>query len=177
MKIWMLTIALVTSVGLTACAKKKPADTSGDSDVPKVATTDTQPGEEVRTGLPDPSADSVTLGTIYFELDASTLTEDAKATLAKNADTLVGNVSVTIRVEGHADERGSTQYNLALGQKRANAVKNYLNSLGVATSRMEVVSYGEEKPSATGHDESAWSKNRRVELAVTAGADRVSSSY
>ena len=82
-----------------------------------------------------------------------------------------------VRLEGHADERGSTQYNLALGERRANAVKTYLSTLGVSVGRMELVSYGEEKGADAGHDDAAWSKNRRVELSVTAGSERVSSSY
>jgi peptidoglycan-associated lipoprotein len=75
---------------------------------------------------------------------------------------------VRIRVEGHADERGETEYNLALGDKRARSVKKYLEDLGVTSDRMEVVSYGEEKPAVVGSNEEAWSKNRRAEFVIVA---------
>ena len=132
--------------------------------------------DEVRNGLPDVN-ETVSLATVFFDLDAATLSQDAKAILDRNAEALRTNPDVMVRVEGHADERGSTQYNAALGDRRANAVKTYLNALGVSSTRMEVVSYGEEKPSDKGHDETSWTANRRVELAVTAGAGKVSSSY
>ena len=177
MKVLTLAVlALGLTLGATGCKKKTPADSG--TGTPSTATQPAADGEEARQGLPDPNAaERTTLGKVYFELDMATLSEEAKATLAENADVLSGNASVTVRVEGHADERGSTQYNIALGMRRATAVQNYLSSLGVATSRMEVVSYGEEKPAVQGGDESAWSRNRRVELAVTAGGDLVSSSY
>lgn len=179
MKTWTIAAAALCMLAATGCNKKKPAVTTGDTNPPAATETSSTvaTGEEVRTGLPDPKGERITLGKIYFEFDAATLSDEAKATLKANAETLLGNVEVHVRLEGHADERGSTQYNAALGDRRANAVKTYLNALGVPSTRLEVVSYGEEKPSNKGHDEAAWSSNRRVELAVTAGADKVSSSY
>jgi len=178
MKTWTIAAAALCMLAATGCNKKKPPVAAGDTTTtPAVETTTVASGEEVRTGLPDPKGETLTLGKIYFEFDAATLSDDAKTTLKKNAETLLGNVDVRVRLEGHADERGSTQYNLALGERRANAVKTYLSTLGVSVGRMELVSYGEEKGADAGHDDAAWSKNRRVELTVTAGNDRVSSSY
>ena len=178
MKTWIVAAAALSMLAATGCKKKTPT-AAGDTATPAVTpVAEVQPsGEEVRSGLPDPRGEMLSLGTVYFEFDAATLSEDAKTTLKRNAEALLGNVAVTVRVEGHADERGSTQYNLALGERRANAVKTYFTSLGVAASRLELVSYGEEKAAVEGHDDASWAKNRRVELSVTAGADRVSSSY
>ena len=180
MKTWTIAAATVCMLAATGCKTKKPPVAAGEDTVstpaPAVAE-NTVPGEEARTGLPDPNGETVTLGKIYFEFDAATLSEESKATLQKNAETLLGNMQVHVRLEGHADERGSTQYNLALGERRANSVKSYLSTLGISVGRMELVSFGEEKASDAGHDDAAWSKNRRVELSVTAGSDRVSSSY
>jgi peptidoglycan-associated lipoprotein len=117
------------------------------------------------------SSDDNTAGplkTIYFAFDTSRLSSAAKSTLEQNAMWLKGASSVDIQIEGHCDERGGQQYNLALGERRAKAVKSYLEALGVATNRVSVISYGKERPSTFGHDEQAWSKNRRANFIVTA---------
>lgn len=173
----LMIAAAALSMLAAGCKGKKPPATTAENPAPAGAPVAENAGEEVRTGLPDPSGERIALGTIYFEFDAATLSDEAKATLKQNAEALLGNAGVMVRVEGHADERGTTQYNLALGERRANAVKTYLTSLGVAVSRLELVSYGEEKPAVAGTGDDAYAKNRRVELSVTAGSDRVSSSY
>jgi peptidoglycan-associated lipoprotein len=104
------------------------------------------------------------LDTVYFEFDQATLTDQAKDILVRNADWLRTNGTVRVQVEGNADERGTNEYNLALGERRAAAVKNYLSSLGVDVSRLVVISYGEERPADPNHGEDAWSKNRRVDF-------------
>lgn len=108
------------------------------------------------------------LRTVYFGFDSSTLDGEAKSTMQANAEFLTANASVDIQVEGHCDERGGRQYNLALGERRAKAVRDHLVALGVAAKRVSVVSYGNERPAAEGHDESAWSKNRRGNFVITA---------
>ena len=174
MKMRWIAVATV-AVAMAGC--HKPTATAAKPEADTVSTTPTPnpAGEEARNGLPD--VKRLALATVYFDLDKSTLRQDAKDALRTNAGLLQGNAEVTVRLEGHCDERGSTQYNLALGERRGNAVKEYLTTLGIGASRLEVVSYGEERPVETGHDEAAWSKNRRVELAVTAGSDKVGSSY
>lgn len=102
---------------------------------------------------------------VYFGLDQSTLSSDAQSILDRNISTLK-NGSSHIRLEGHADERGTREYNLALGERRANAVLQYLVANGVSKARIETISYGKERPADAGHDESAWSKNRRVEIVL-----------
>ncbi|MBI5573636.1 MAG: peptidoglycan-associated lipoprotein Pal [Elusimicrobia bacterium] len=104
------------------------------------------------------------LDTVYFDYDDATLRSDARNTLAKNASWLKDNPDVEIIVEGHCDERGTTDYNIALGDRRAKSVRSYLMKLGVKGNRIATISYGEEKPVDFGHDETAWSKNRRAEM-------------
>jgi peptidoglycan-associated lipoprotein len=103
---------------------------------------------------------------IYFNFDSAALSDEARSALTKNADLLNKNANVSIRIEGNCDERGSDEYNLGLGERRAKAARDYLVSLGVKGERLSVISYGEEKPADPGHDEAAWSKNRRDEFTV-----------
>jgi peptidoglycan-associated lipoprotein len=99
----------------------------------------------------------------YFDFDKSQLRVDVRAALDEHAAYL-RNKTGMVRLEGHADERGTREYNLALAERRARAISNYLSIQGVSASQIETISYGEEKPAALGHSEAAWSKNRRVEL-------------
>jgi peptidoglycan-associated lipoprotein len=108
------------------------------------------------------------LKTVYFGFDSSTLEGDTKEAIKSNADFLKQMATVDIQVEGHCDERGGRQYNLALGERRAKAVRDYLVALGVPAKRISVVSYGSERPAAEGSDESSWAKNRRANFVVTA---------
>ena len=104
---------------------------------------------------------------IHFDLDSSTLKPETTITLKAIASCLVEHKTWTVRCEGHADERGGTQYNLALGERRARAVAKYLIDGGVEKARVDSLSYGSEKPSAPGHDDVAWAQNRRVEFRIT----------
>ena len=100
----------------------------------------------------------------YFDFDQSALTAEARGILDRNAKYLAQKPGARIRIEGHCDERGSTEYNLALGERRAKAAFQYLMDLGVDPNRMTVVSYGKEVPLDPGHNEAAWAKNRRGEF-------------
>jgi peptidoglycan-associated lipoprotein len=110
---------------------------------------------------------------IYFDFDSDALKDDARSTLDAKIGILNSNPGVKLRVGGNTDERGSDEYNLALGQRRAAAAKRYLTDHGIAGDRIDIISYGEERPVATGHDESSWSQNRRDEFEITAGADQI----
>jgi len=112
---------------------------------------------------------------VHFDYDQAELRPEDRSILDAKVPILQANSGVTIQVAGHTDERGSDEYNLALGQRRAAAVKAYLVQHGVADSRISTVSYGEEHPIAQGADESAWSQNRRAEFAITAGANNLRS--
>ena len=102
----------------------------------------------------------------FFEYNESTLSSEAQAALSASADWLKKNEQYNLLVEGHCDERGTEQYNLALGDRRANTVKEYLTTLGVDAGRIRTVSYGEERPFDNGHDDAAWAKNRRAHLVL-----------
>jgi len=117
--------------------------------------------------LDDLNRDSL-LKPAFFPLNSHDLDDQGRLIVNANADVLKKYATWTITVEGHADERGTAEYNLALGEKRANAVKTYLVSLGVSPDRLKVISYGKEFPFDPGHDESAWAKNRRAHFVITA---------
>ncbi len=104
---------------------------------------------------------------IYFMLDSSEVQPDFVPVVAAHAQYLVANPTIKIILEGNSDERGSREYNIALGEQRARSVANMMKSQGVSDSQLQIVSYGEEKPAATGSDESAWEQNRRVEVVYT----------
>ena len=108
------------------------------------------------------------LNRIYFSLDSNGLSESARDTLNKNAAALMKESSAKIRIEGNCDERGSAEYNLALGERRAKAAQQYFVTLGVKPDRLATISYGKEKPAVQGSDEDAWAKNRRDEFVVVA---------
>jgi peptidoglycan-associated lipoprotein len=103
---------------------------------------------------------------IHFAFDSSVLSDQARRALHDKADYLRTNPDVTVVVEGHCDERGTENYNIALGEKRAESVKKFLVDLGISTARMDTVSYGEEWPLALGQDEASWAKNRRAQFAI-----------
>ena len=166
------------AVSLAGCAKKELVKGEGEA-----ATTSTQPStakpevkdeavqESAVKEAPTVSTDetlsaeqSISLENIFFDFDSYVLTTNSRETLTKNAALLQNNGSVNIQIAGHCDERGSDEYNLALGEKRAKAALNYLTTLGVNGSRLSTISYGKEKPVAPGHDEAAWAKNRRDEF-------------
>ncbi len=99
---------------------------------------------------------------VYFDYDSSNLTDDGRAVLKTNAEFLKSNVGMEVLVEGHCDERGTVEYNLALGQRRAAAVREYYITLGVPAASIGTISYGKERPAAPGNSEAAWAKNRRA---------------
>lgn len=115
------------------------------------------------------SAPAVEVGfeTVYFDFDKSDLRQDARDVLSKNAETaLKALAGAKIKIEGHCDERGSAEYNMALGERRAKSVQTYLTTLGVKGDTLSIISYGKEKPAVTGSDEAAWAKNRRAEFVI-----------
>jgi peptidoglycan-associated lipoprotein len=118
----------------------------------------------------DSAGNATLLQTIYFETDRSDLTADAQRQLERKLALLRANPRLEVQVEGHCDDRGPDEYNLALGNRRAATVKRYLVEHGLAEARLTIVSYGEERPAAPGANENAWAKNRRAEFVVTRSA-------
>ncbi len=154
-------VLLLLIVSFTACSKKRVAQAPTDGT--------TSSGED--TGMADTgtgdSMDGCTTTTVYFEYDQSVLTSAAREALKTVAQCLQQNPNTRIQIQGHCDERGTYEYNLALGERRATTVKKYLSKLGVTNSQLETISYGEERPAVTGADEGAWSQNRRAEFVTT----------
>jgi len=104
---------------------------------------------------------------VYFDFDKYDLRPDARAILDKKVAFLNENGSMRIQVEGHCDERGTSEYNLVLGERRANASKQYVTTAGINTARLSTISYGKERPLDPGHDEAAWARNRRSHFVIT----------
>ena len=166
-RILAMALALALPLAGAGCAKKPiattpvpPAPTTTTSTTPTPpATTPTPPTE-----IPKPSANAADLKVVYFAYDSFQLDDGARSALDSNAKLLRDNPTLNVSVDGHCDERGTVEYNQALGQKRAEAVQQYLTDQGIPVARFRVVSYGKERPADEGHDESAWSRNRRVEF-------------
>ena len=149
---------IVAGYFLASCAATK-TDQGGDLDSASASTSSTS-GGEITAGTQEDLI--VNVGDrVFFEFDSSELTVDAQATLDAQAAWLMQYPDTNITVEGHADERGTSEYNLALGDKRAFSVYSYLAQAGIDTNRMEYVSWGKERPEVIGSDETAYSQNRR----------------
>ncbi|MEN8688374.1 MAG: peptidoglycan-associated lipoprotein Pal [Desulfuromonadales bacterium] len=171
-KVALVVLFLVS--GIVGCATTPPATQEGmqegmvdQADMSQQADAKgaADAGQDTMRSEPVPShVDLAAMKNIYFEFDQFTLSADARKTLAENAEYLKANSGTQVVIEGHCDERGSDEYNLALGESRALAAKNYLVSLGISTRQLSVISYGEEKPAAMGSNEAAWAKNRRAEF-------------
>jgi peptidoglycan-associated lipoprotein len=165
--------AIAAALALTAgCGKKAPKElppppAESGEDAGATGEPDASAGGVGTEALPGSRADFLrTVGMdgdrVFFDTDQYDLDDRDRATLDAQAAWLQRNSGVRVTVEGHADERGTRDYNLALGDRRANAAKNYLAARGVSPSRMTVISYGKERPEALGSDESAWAQNRRA---------------
>ena len=180
-------IALVMVIGLAGCAKKAPPPPPPPPAPPVVAAPPPPPPPPPPAPAPAPpppralTEDEIfarktveqlnaemPLGDVMFDLDQSSIRDDQRAALQKNADYLRRWSSIRVSVEGHADSRGTNEYNLALGERRANAVKEYLVGLGVMSDRMVVVSKGEEAPVCTEDNEGCFMRNRRGHFVITA---------
>jgi len=192
MKTWM--IAGLVAVVVTACATTQeemisgdgePIDgqsqtgivddgTSGGADATGLDGADGGDGTAIMDGAPmdaiemlEQTEGALANRTIYFEFDSAKLSSESIQILETHGNFIAGNGEVSVRLEGHADERGSREYNIALGDRRAQSVRRVLLFQGASVDQVETVSYGEEQPVMSGHTEEAWSKNRRVELIYT----------
>ncbi|MCB9764992.1 MAG: peptidoglycan-associated lipoprotein Pal [Alphaproteobacteria bacterium] len=171
-----LASTLLLGVGLlvTPACKKKGEVTESPLDQPS----DLVEPEPAAKNVPDHVKSMVeNFNKVFFDFDSSELTDPSKGALDENVRILQEHPDVKVQIQGHADERGTTEYNLALGQRRANSLKEYLIGQGIAPSRLTLLSYGEERPLDSRSNETAWSKNRRAEFVITwGGSDDVKSS-
>jgi peptidoglycan-associated lipoprotein len=166
MRNWLtlLFTAALMSILIAGCAKKpkvepptkttptetKPADKPSDKPTTEGPGVNTEPSSKFMA--------------IYFDFDKYNLRDDAKANLKRNIDVMKAESDLKIIVEGHCDERGTVEYNLALGERRAKSARDYMVSMGIKGDRISTISYGKERPALYGHDEEAWAKNRRDEF-------------
>ena len=181
-------VILSVVVTLSACTlgplKKRGANKNVDDSVEAAMEQKSPVGEETKdvdeasldkfvagdlldiSSLSDPNS-PLSQRVLYFDLDSSQVLENDREILSVHADFLAAHPEVTVVLEGHADERGSREYNIALGEKRAKSVMQLMTLQGVSASQVQVISFGEERPVALGHDASAWRLNRRVEILYT----------
>ena len=161
---FVIALTISSALALSACKKEPPVSTPPAPQ--SVATTPAPTPAVSQAPLPGSqahfAAEMAGADTIYFDTDEFSIDSEDAAALRRQAQYMLANTSARASVEGHADERGTRDYNLALGERRANSAKNYLVSLGVADDRLRTVSYGEERPVAMGANESAWARNRRA---------------
>lgn len=163
----VLLVACGTSenVKSTSSENAPPAASGGTSTPQGGAETQAVPGQEGMEGNPLDNPNSpLHQRVVYFDFDKSNIKDEYKPLLKAHADYLEAHPNVHVRLEGNTDERGTREYNMALGERRAKSVYQYLTLLGVSPSQLSTISFGEERPAVLGHEESAWSKNRRVEL-------------
>ena len=182
--VWLLIPAM--AVILLGCPKKEPATPPEEIQVDTTEVDETMPAEEVEAPRDLTQEDPVEpalpsdveelnrvlrdrglIADVYFDFDEAELRQEARDQLSRNAEWLRANPGYGATVEGHADERGTNEYNLALGERRANSATNYIASLGVDSSRMRTISYGEERPVCTESTESCWQRNRRAHFVIT----------
>jgi peptidoglycan-associated lipoprotein len=159
----LLATAALIAFMVVGCAKKPKVEPMTQPTTTETKPTE-QPTENPTTGTPVESEPSSKFMTIYFDFDKYNLRDDARADLKKNIDVMKQDQSLKITVEGHCDERGTVEYNLALGERRAKSARDYMVSMGVKADRISTISYGKERPVAFGHDEASWAKNRRDEF-------------
>ena len=158
----LMCMLIVAGCATTQVADETPAPQQTTDISTPLADIDEKPAEEAQQVDVQPV--QVTFDRVYFAYDQSTLSEQARAALTNNAVILQTSPDLKVTIEGHCDDRGSDEYNLALGERRAQSVRNFLVSLGVAPDRMETISYGEEMPVNNGQNETAWAVNRRAEF-------------
>ena len=176
--VYVVTLLLVTVLALWGCPKKSEVTTAPETqkeaapapqpkEEPKAAPEQAPPAapmkEEVKERAPAAPAGPQP---VYFDFDKSFIRDDAKATMKANADWLKANPTAKIRIEGNCDERGTKEYNQALGQRRAASAKKYLTDMGISAKRISLISYGKEKPVCSEHTEECWQKNRRGDFVV-----------
>lgn len=169
----LLTVGMVVG-SMSGCAKKPveskpvaPTVSAAPAPAPPPAPSRTDMGEGIR--MPDAISEgrtSAPMLPIYFDFDKYNIRPDMKARMQTNAKFLADNPQVRIEIQGNCDERGTNEYNLGLGERRAKAAKDYLSKMGIAPNRMDVVSLGEEQPLDPGHNEAAWAKNRRDDFVI-----------
>ena len=170
----VLALSLAISLAcLNGCASKKKIEEPPKKEV-KVKAPEKKPAPRPQVKAPVKKTDEtlpprdLAFETVYFDFDKSDIKSDMRSLISRNAQLLSRYKTIKVRLEGHCDERGTNEYNMALGQRRADSVQRYFTDYGIQGLRINTISYGEERPAAAGHNETAWTKNRRCEIIITA---------
>lgn len=161
----MIALGVAVIISIAGCSSSKKKNMEDGAYQPEEV-----PADELtlEVGGDSDSGKAGPIRTVFFPFDSSSLTDSTREQLRANADFLRSNESVEVQVEGHCDERGGVQYNMALGERRAKAVKDFLVASGIAAGRISTVSFGKERPLVYGSDESSWAQNRRGNFVITA---------
>ncbi len=152
-------LSVISVLGSAGCSSNKPKD--DESSVPNAAAADENPSGDSDSGK------AMGLQTVHFPYDSFSFDSEGKAAMKANGEILKAKSSAKIQVEGHCDQRGGIQYNIALGEKRAHAAKKYLEDMGISGDRISTISFGKERPLDAGTSEAAYSKNRRANFVIT----------
>jgi peptidoglycan-associated lipoprotein len=188
-----LPLVVAMAAALTACSRRQrpaapaatPVSTAADDSAARerarldsIAAADRTAADRANSERADrerrlADARNMLTAAIYFDYDRADITDDSRAKLDAKVPVLAANPGMRIRIAGHTDARGSDEYNLALGQRRASAAKRYLTQQGIDGARIDVVSFGEERPAAQGADEAAYAENRRAEFEILTGGDNL----
>ena len=161
----LIGLALVLALA-PGCSSRKKVSPAAQIEPPSTESPTPPPREKEETEKPSTEmpSEKLSLQDAFFDFDDFSLRQDAKSALEKDGKYLEKNSGMRVIIEGHCDERGSVEYNLALGEKRAHAAKDYLVSYGIPNNRLTTISYGKERPFDQGHDEDSWAKNRRAHV-------------
>jgi peptidoglycan-associated lipoprotein len=164
-----LVLLLLAAVLFSGCAKKQTTPMTEGAQAPEAiapATEQAPPPEKAPVVEEKPAQAVITLQDIYFAYDKYNIKPEYKDVLTKNAELLMANPNVKLLIEGHCDERGTAEYNIALGERRARAALDFYTAYGVRPERLNWISYGKERPFDPGHNEEAWAKNRRAHMVI-----------
>jgi peptidoglycan-associated lipoprotein len=174
----LVVLCLMASASLLIGCPKKPTKTAEVVEPPSTPPAATTPKAPEAPAIETPAVQEeeivgagkiiTAMKPVYFDFDKSDIRDDMKPVLQEDAQWLSTNTAIKVQIEGHCDQRGTNEYNLALGQRRADAVKRYLIALGVSAGRLSTISYGEERPVCTQPDESCYARNRRAQFAAAA---------
>ncbi len=163
-----LVLLLVVAVLFSACAKKQttPITEEAPAQVASPPTEQAPPSEKAPVVEEKPAQAVITLQDIFFDYDQYNIKAEFKDVLTKNAELLMANPDAKLLIEGHCDERGTAEYNIALGERRGKAALDFYTAYGVKLERLNWISYGKERPFDAGHNEDAWAKNRRAHMVI-----------
>jgi peptidoglycan-associated lipoprotein len=167
MSLRSLSLPFILTLGLILSSCGSTSKQESEMTDPSFSSMDETSRDALKVNSDSDSGTAGSLRTVFFDFNSANLTPAARTALSNNIEFMRNNPGVRVQIEGHCDERGGVQYNLALGERRARSIRDYMVSMGIEARRMSTISFGKERPLAFGHDESAWSQNRRGNFVIT----------